>query len=175
MLLPVLGFAQGNGGITNENASAKIEWVGIAPTGDYIARVYNKQNCTTDMTVQWGGTARFREKSIPSGGSDTFWINTPPTPNCFLGAKPRTMCTNTADRGTVELNVCQIMPVKFSNVVGQRINSNSIRLTFTAEEDLNLKQYNIQYSLDGKTFNTVTILFPNGIEGKKTYSLIIKY
>ena len=58
MLLPVLGFAQGNGGITNENASAKIEWVGMAPNGDYIVRVYNKQICTADMTVQWGGTSR---------------------------------------------------------------------------------------------------------------------
>lgn len=174
MLLPVLGFAQGNGGITNENASTKIEWIGIT-NGNYVVKVTNKQSCAVDMNVQWGGTSRFRTKNIAAGSSDTFWIDPPPPARCFLGAKPQTICTGHDDRGTVELNTCAILPVHFTNISGQRVGPHSIKLIFSAEEDGNTDHYNIQYSLDGKTFKTVNVLFPDGVVGGKQYSVIVNY
>ncbi len=76
---------------------------------------------------------------------------------------------------TEEIDVCQILPVKFTGISGQRVGPRSIKLIFSAEEDGNIDHYNIQYSLDGKTFNTVNILFPNGVVGGKQYSVIVNY
>lgn len=174
MLLPVLGFSQGNGGITNENTSTKIEWVG-QNSGKYIVRVTNKQNCAADMRVQWGGNGSFRVKNIAANSSDTFWVSPNSSPNCFLGAKPETACSNSMEMGTVELNVCQALPVTFTSIVGQRVGPRSVKLIFTAEEDSQTKQYNIQYSLNGKTFETIKVLFPNGVVGGKQYSTIVNY
>jgi len=175
MMLPALSYAQGNGGISNENASTKIEWVSHSQNGQYVVRVTNKQNCTAEMRVQWGGTNQFRAKTMSSGASDTFHITPPPTPRCFLGAKPNTSCTNTTEMGTVEINVCNTLPVKFSSITGQRVGPRSVKLVFVAEEDANTSYYNIQYSLNGKTFTTIKVLFPNGVEGNKTYSVIVNY
>ncbi len=174
MMLPALSYAQGNGGISNENASTKIEWVGQS-NNKYVVRVTNKQSCTAEMRVQWGGMSQFRAKTMSSGASDTFHITPPPTPRCFLGAKPNTSCANTTEMGTVELNVCNALPVKFTNIIGQRVGLRSVKLIFSAEEDGNTDHYNIQYSLDGKTFKTVDILFPDGVVGGKQYSIIVKY
>ena len=176
MMLPVLGFAQGNGGITNENASAKIEWIGMSPNGSYVVKVTNKQTCQASMRVQWNGNTQSNSKQIPATLSDTFWMPPNPASGGFLRAKPETVCSSSdGDIGAVELNVNQILPVKFSSIVGQRVGPNSIKLTFVSEEDAATDHYNIQYSLDGKVYKTATVLFPNGIEGKKTYSVIIKY
>jgi hypothetical protein len=176
MMAPMLGFTQGNGGITNENASTKIEWIGHSLNGQYIVKVTNKQNCSVPMRVQWGGTNRFREKIMSSGASDTFHITTPPTPTCFLGAKPTSFCSNTMEMGTVELNVCQVIPVKFSSIAGQRVGPRSVRLIFIVEEITNIKQFNIQYSLDnGKTFKTANIKTPDGIIVGKPESVIVNY
>jgi len=175
MMTPILGFAQGNGGISSENSSTKFEWIGISPNNQYIVKVTNKQSCTAEMRVQWGGTSQFRTKIMGSGLSDTFHITPPPTPRCFLGAKPNTSCSRSSDMGTVEINVCNILPVKFSSITGQRVGPHSVKLVFVIEEISNVKQFNIQYSLDGKTFKTVNVISPDGVTIGKPYSVIVNY
>jgi len=176
MMAPMLGFTQGNGGITNENASTKIEWIGHSLNGQYIVKVTNKQNCSVPMRVQWGGTNRFREKIMSSGASDTFHITTPPTPICFLGAKPASFCNNPMEMGTVELNICQVLPVKFSSIVGYRLDSRNIKVVFTVEDESNVKYYNIMLSFNGRSFKTVNVKFPEeGLKANKQYSILVTY
>jgi hypothetical protein len=172
MILPTLGFSQ-NGGITNESVSTKIEWLGIT-NGQYIVRVTNKQNCEVPIKIQWDNSPQSRQKDIGANLSDTFQINQMPT-GCKLKAKPLSRCTSGGDMGWVEIDVCQILPVKFTNITGQRVGPRSVKLIFSAEEDGNTDHYNIQYSLDGKTFKTVNVLFPNGVVGGKQYSVIVNY
>ena len=166
ILMPMLGFGQGNGGISSENTTTKIEWIGHSPTGQYIVKVTNKQSCEVNMRVQWGGTNQFRQKQIGPNNSDTFHIEALPIPRCFLGAKPETSCLGQTDLGTVELNVCIILPVKFKRVACTRLCLRSIKLEFEVEESSNIRQYNIQVSLNnGISYRTISILIPEG----KTY------
>lgn len=172
MILPSLGFAQ-NGGVSNESVSTKIEWLGVV-NGHYIVRITNKQNCEVPVKVQWENSSQFRQKSIGPISSDTFWVNQMPT-SCKLKAKPLSRCTSGGDLGWVEIDICQILPVKFTSITGQRVGPRSVKLIFTAEEDGNTDHYNIQYSLDGKTFKIVNVLFPDGVVGGKQYSVIVNY
>lgn len=174
LMLPMLGFAQGNGGISNENTSTKIEWVGII-NGSYVVKVTNKQSCQVDMRVQWNGSTQSNSKQISPISSDTFWMPSNPASGGFLRAKPEIVCDSRGDIGVVELNINRILPVKFTSITGQRVGAHSVKLIFTAEEDSNTDHYNIQYSLDGKIFKTVNVIFPNGVVGGKQYSVIVNY
>jgi len=172
MMIPMLGLSQNNG-ISNENTSTKMEWIGIS-NGNYVIKVTNKQNCEVPIKIQWENSTFFRQKDIGANSFDTFWINQMPT-GCRLKAKPLDRCTSGGDLGWVELDICYILPVKFTSITGQRVGPRSVKLIFRAEEDSNIDHYNIQYSLDGKTFKTVNVLFPNGVVGGKQYSVIVNY
>jgi len=174
MMIPMLGFAQGNGGITNENSSTKIEWLNQVGN-QYVVRVTNKQSCPANMRVQWGGSAQFRQKLISSNSSDTFWINPNSNPQCFLGAKPVERCTSVADMGTVELNVCQVLPLKFTVFYVTRLDTYRVKVVFVVEDDTDIKEYRIKVSNDGRNFNTIRLLFPDGLTGSKQYSAIINF
>jgi hypothetical protein len=160
---------QQNGGQSAESNSLKIELNGISPNYQAIIKVTNKQNCTAGVRFDHNSTTR--TKTIASLSSDTFMIN---LPECGVKVKPLTNCGGGIDMGWVELNVCEALPVKFMNIQAKRIDAQTIQLYFESEEDNTIREYRVKLSFDGKTYQTVTVLFPNGIEGKKQYVVTIK-
>jgi len=82
-------FAQ-NGGMSNENAAMKIEYVSQDSTAT-IVKVTNKDTCTSNMMVQW--QQYYRTKNIAGLSSDTFHLNTQTT--CFIRATSMSPCRTT--------------------------------------------------------------------------------
>lgn len=166
-ILNVGSFAQ-NGGMSNENASMKIEYVS-QNSSTTIVKVTNKDSCTSNITVQW--QQYFRSKSIPGFSSDTFELNTQTT--CFIRATSISPCRTTY-LGQVELNYCQIVPIKFEYLYVKQLDKHTALVEFKALSTDGEDRFNIQMSKDGRTFTTVAVILPDAIETNKIYKVIVK-
>ena len=160
--------AQQNGGQSAESSALKIETNGVSSNYQAIIKVTNKQNCSAGVRFDHNGTTR--TKSILPLSFDTFMIN---LPECIVKVKPLTNCGG-IDMGWVELDICGALPVKFMNVQANRIDAQTVQLYFESEEDNTIREYHVKLSTDGKTYQTVKVLFPSGIQGKKRYIVTIK-
>lgn len=168
ILFTVSCQGQQNGGQSAESSALKVELSGISSNYQAIIKVTNKQNCSAGVRFDHNSTTR--TKSILPLSSDTFMIN---LPECLVKVKPLTNCGG-IDMGWVELDVCGALPVKLMNVQATRIDAQTVQLYFESEEDNNIREYQVKLSTDGKTYQTVKVLFPNGIQGKKRYIITIK-
>ena len=160
-------FAQ-NGGMSNENAAMKIEYVSQDSTAT-IVKVTNKDTCTSNMMVQW--QQYYRTKNIAGLSSDTFHLNTQTT--CFIRATSMSPCRTTY-LGQVELNYCQVLPIKFEYLRVKQIDRNTALVEFKDLSTDGEDRFNIQMSKDARSFKTVEVVLPDAIETNKIYKVIVK-
>jgi len=157
-----------NGGISNENASLKLEYAGMA-NGMIVVKVTNKDTCETNARVQWA--QNYRNKNIPALSSDTFHLQT--MNNCFIMASSTSLCRN-HNTGRVEINYCQILPITFEYLYVRQISDRIVNIKFKVSEADGTDRFNIQVSKDGKNFKTISVILPDVIETNKIYNLNVK-
>ena len=64
----------------------------------------------------------------------------------------------------------------FKSVTAKRTGLREIMVEFISAEDMQLKEYQIQVSLNGKDFKNVKVVFPDGnIIGERKYSVKVAY
>lgn len=160
-----------NGGISNENASLKIEYNGMTASGQTIVKVTNKDTCTSNVRMQWGRF--FRAKDVGALGVDTFILETQ-IRDCFIRATSVSPC-RTTHSGQVEINYCQALPVKFEYVTARRIDVSTIEVEFKFSEVTGTQShFNINLSTDGKNFRTVSVILPTAAKPNNIYNVKIK-
>lgn len=170
-LLSLFGFSQ-NGGQINENNVLKINYISyINGTHSYVLK--NKLNC--QVLTKLDKNNNFTEHmlqpleelniSIPGNLSVNFKAKK------IQGAE----CITAPDAGWVELPSPIVLPATFGQIIATKVNPALIRLTFESQEDMNLYNYNILVSRDGKTFKKIHVLFPNGVKGNQKYIILVKF
>jgi hypothetical protein len=174
VLSSLLGICQ-NGGLASENSLVKMEFIGYS-NGANIIKITNKQTCDVTVEYKVGHSGPTKEVSI--SGSGNWYLNVPAAINQEVVVKSRakTFCGTNTDAGWTELTVVgnPVLPIVFGPITAMKVSPNLIKLTFEAEEDFDLKYYNILVSPDGKTWKKAQVLFPNGITGRKKYSILVK-
>jgi len=162
-----LSVSAQNGGQANENNSLKIEFVGQTSAGSFVIKATNKQPCDAEIRVLQGPDVRF--KTIGALASDTFVL---PISACDVTAKTTTNC-GVADFGQVELSVCNILPLRFDRMSVQKIDPNTVRVSFRILELADHKLY-IQLSKDGIHFQRVGVEVPASAKVGDTYIVNVK-
>lgn len=170
LFLSLSCFSQ-NLGILNENNVLKISYVSYI-NGVHTYLLKSKVNC--GMRVKLDKNNSFVEHDMLP--LEELQVIIPGNNSVNFKAKKTNggECTNAPDAGWVEMPSPIALPVKMTNVIVTKVNPGLIKLSFRSEEDINISSYNILTSQDGKTFKRAQILFPNGITGTKTYSVLIK-
>lgn len=166
----VFGFSQ-NLGIVNENNVLKISYVSYI-NGVHTYLLKSKVNC--GMRVKLDKNNNFIEHDMAPLEEMTVLVTGVTSVNFKAKKEQGGECITAPDAGWVEHPSPVVLPVKMTNVIITKINPSLIKLSFRSEEDINISSYNILMSQDGKTFKKAQILFPNGITGTKTYSVLIK-
>lgn len=168
MLCPFLIFAQ-NGGQFLENAALKLQYAGNT-NGTYYVKITNKQDCNASVRVVVG-TA---DQSITIAKGGFYLYPVPPTvPYLKLKAKPLTDC-GCGDMGWVEISLIA-MPVTFTKISFRwdKDDKDKGYIHLETEQMVNVRQFNIRFSLDEKTFYTMAIIWPD--PSKKIYEYPISY
>jgi hypothetical protein len=167
----MIAYSQ-NGGQLNENNVLKIEYHGYI-NGSYAFTLKNKANCQTVVKVDKNGVVS--NYTLSALQTVTFLIIGSPTEIIKFRAKRESgaNCIQNPNNGWVEQRCLTVVPVKFLKISATAINANRIKLQFESEEDLDLSHYNIKLSYDAINYKQVMLLFPNGIVGKKQYTLYI--
>lgn len=151
-----------NGGQFPENSSVKLEFAGYGKT-----RVYNKQSCESSIRITYGGT----NWDITVPGNSSQLVNTPIPGK--ITAKALTNCGST-DFGLVELTItAQLLPVKFVSFKAVPKGQNRVLIQFEVAEATNVQQFNVELSIDGINWQTVTIIWPDDLQPNRTYSTIV--
>lgn len=163
ILIFSLSVSGQNGGQSPENNSVKLEYAGFQQV-----RVTNKQECTAVIRVDYSGTVFTR--TIP--GNSSILVATPQVG--LFKAKTTTNC-GVADFGFVELSLTsQLLPVRFvkfsANPQGY---GNKVLISFEIAEATDVKQFNVQLSRDGSTWQTFTIIWPDNLQINKTYNMML--
>lgn len=172
-LLSIVGLSQ-NGGQNSENNVLKITYIGWS-NGEHKVNLQNKLNCEVTATYNFDGvTANI---TLPALSTVTLTKEAPQSSVLNAKAKRRSgaACISSPDNGWVEIFTLLSLPVKFKSVKGKRIDSNTIEVTFEAEEDSDLNYYVIKVSNDGIHYRSVGVIFPEGVVASKTYSIKVKF
>lgn len=174
LLVPVFSLGQ-NGGQANENTVIKIDYLGYT-NGNHVFKVTNKQNCAVKTQYTVVGSSTITDTIVQSLGTYNIIIPSPLAQIKVTKARALEFCpTNAPDRGWVERDNRQtILPIKFKSITAHRMDINTIRVMFESDEDNTIKYYNIRISFDGRIWKTYTIVFPNGVQGNKTYQVDLK-
>lgn len=171
LLFNIVAYSQ-NGGQSNENNVLKVEYHGYT-NGSYAFTLKNKANCQTVVKVDKNGVVS--NYTLTALQTVTFLIIGSPTDRVTFRAKRESgaNCIQNPNNGWVEQECLVVAPIKFLNISATNVSATRIKLQFESEEDLTLSHYNIKLSYDATNYKQVTILFPNGITGKKTYVIYI--
>lgn len=157
-----------NGGQGSESSSTRLEYIGVTPSGNHMVRITNKQDCPVSFTVKDGSNVT--NLSIPGLSSDTVFL---PQNVCLVKVKPTTRCTQGGDLGQVELNVCNVLPLKFETLSAKRISRNEVQIRFKIV-DLDDHKLYIQTSKDGVNFRRVGVEVPKTAKVGDIYIVNIK-
>lgn len=161
-----------NGGQSNENPACKLEWVGFT-NNQYVVKLTNKQTCDDTMMVIYA--SRFIPKFIPAGASDTIHLLQPQNGNiCKVFAKAGLGC-RVVDYGTVELNVCQTVPLKLTYFQVKKLNNHQAEVTFEVSEVSGVNHVNFQISNNGKDFKTIDFIISDNITPNTRITKKINY
>lgn len=167
LLLPLRMVSQ-NGGQFSETPSLKIEFSGQLPNMENIITVTNKVNCQADITLMYNGN---RTKTVPSLAQDTFHVTL--FQSCALKARTNPDC-QTPNYGVVELNLCQILPLKLTYLEVRKVNQSEIEVIFEVSEISKISHLNFQISQDGLNFKTIDIMLGKDVTPNKRITKKIK-
>ena len=163
LLITILSFliVLGSFGQTtnsDENPDIKIEWTAQLPDNTNIITVTNKQSCPADITVMYNWD---RVKTIDPFCSDTFHIVL--YQSCVLRAKSNPVCTGTV-YGTVSINLCSILPIKFTFFDVKKLSETEIQVEFELAETTSINIIGIQVSTNSKDFRNVDLVLGENIK-----------
>lgn len=173
-LISFAGLSQ-NGGQNSENNVLKITYTGWS-NGEHIVTLQNKVNCSIVATYNFDGVTV--DVTIPALSSVVLTKAAPQssTLNAKARRKSGANCISSPDNGWVEITTTGVvLPIRFISFAARRLSSGAIQITFTCEEDNTIDRYKVKVSLDAETWKEVLLIFPNGIQGLKTYTATIKY
>ena len=171
MLFNTIAYSQ-NGGQLNENNVLKVEYHGYT-NGSYAFTLKNKANCEIVVKVDKNGVVS--NYTLVASQTVTFLIIGSPSESIRFRAKRESgaNCIQNPNNGWVEQRCLIVTPVRFLKISATNVSATRIKLQFESEEDLDLSHYNIKLSYDAINYKQVTILFPDGVVGKKQYTLYI--
>lgn len=178
LALSTLFCSAQNGGLVNENSVIKIDYVNYNfQTSNFVFLITNKQNCSVTAQYKIVHTNQIVDITLSGNGTYTVYVPGVITEDEHVKAKATSFCPGVVvNSGWVETDNQggTILPIKFKSISTQRINADSIRITFESEEDNTIEYYVAKISFDGKIWKEVAIVMPNGIVGNKTYSVTVK-
>lgn len=160
-----------NGGQLNENPSVKMEYVSVI-NGVTTLKITNKQNGVVEIQTKAGNEERV--KSYNALSADTIKFVGLTGTNVKIQSKALTNL-GTTDYGNVELFLnINSLPVKFVSFKSVLTPDGDAQITFEIAEAVNVKQFNVKMSKDGKTWQTVAIIFPDELQPNRIYSTKVK-
>lgn len=156
-----------------ENELFRVEAMGWSGP-NYLIKVTNKANCETTFRISFAGGTKDTMLSANVTSMIVLPNMTPSGTNIKIKRQSGAVCLNGIGNDWTQISVLQIaLPIKFKSISVRRISSKSVRLDFESEEDNTIEKYHIKVSTDGKLWKDVMIVFPNGIQGSKKYSVTI--
>lgn len=175
LLTTVSNFAYSqNGGQSSQNNVIRLVYLGWS-NGFHSIRVINKLNCSTD--IRFNGNGAISLFTLAALDSTIRFV--PGIQGMPIEVKAKRVgggnCAAQIDNGWVELEIENgyTVPIRFKSFSGKRIDSQKIQLFFEVEEDASIYHYSVKVSFDGKIFQEVQLVFPNGIQGNKKYSVTL--
>lgn len=152
-------FAQ-NGGQYAENNVAKVEQIGNT------FKITNKQNCTANYRVEYGTSLDSNVSIAPNAAI----ILSPAIIAAKFKVKALDACISQPDMGWIELTALTTLPVKFVSVKSRQLDDGSIQVDFQIAELTNVSHFNIKLSVDGRSWKTVAVVFPDNVQPNRIYS-----
>lgn len=160
-LIPFISMAQsGNGGQSAENNFGKLEYVGYS-NGEYVLGLTNKQSCTVNIKLEWLG----HDSVISFAPNLPTIIRLPGAAvgNTKIKSKPLDRCSaGSSDMGFLEIWSPVTLPIKFNYFQGTRISDTKMKLQFDVEDTDNEGKFTVQVSFNGKDWEDVAVILPNG-------------
>lgn len=157
----------------SENNILKLTYISWQ-AGVHTFELKNKSECKVYVRLEVNG----KNSDISINGNSTYTIKETAPINTIVTVRAKRTSGGTCVRGVssswIELQSPLPLPIKFLSISAKRQDSGDILLTFETEEDNSIHQYNVNISEDGRNFKTYSIVMPNGIVGKKKYTVIIK-
>lgn len=153
-----------NGGQYPENDNIKFQYVGKVGA-DYFTNIVNKKSC--ELTVKTEYNHAFTEVTVPANGSYAFNMGTNVMP---LKAKTVQVNCGSPDNGWIEFKLIAT-PLTFKSIYFQRdiYDKNKGVLIFETADMVNVKQFTIRASLDGKVKVSIGIVFPDILQPNNIY------
>lgn len=172
LLTTVCAVNAQNGGQNFENPSVKMEFVSVV-SGVTTLKITNKQACTADIQTKIGGVVRV--KSYLPSSADTIKFSGLTGTNVKIQSRTLTNCGG-ADFGQTELTLnIDLLPVKFISFdVKYLEDTDEALVIFEVAEVINVKQFNVRMTLDGISYQVVTIIFPDTIQPNRVYTTKVK-
>lgn len=160
-LIPFYSMAQtGNGGQSAENNFGKLEYVGYS-NGEYVLTATNKQSCTVNIKLEW-----LNHDSVISFAPNLPTIIRLPgaaVGNTKIKSKPLDRCeSGSSDMGYLEIWSPVSLPITFNYFRGTTISPTKMKLEFDVSDTDNDGKFTIQVSFDGKKWEDLVVLLPNG-------------
>lgn len=174
ILILNLGMSQN---VQNEQQDLYLE---ITLIGPKTIEINNHQNCAADIEIKAEGITAIS----PNNKNSLKYVTVPPGKSIltYEGAPSRiemkslTVCTWKGEMPIWVVIPREIiaLPVKFKSISAQRVDGGMVKITYSVENQINIKQYNVQVSVDGKNWITKTIVFPNNMLSNTNYSVTFK-
>lgn len=142
----------------SENTFARLAYTGYSGT-HYVLDVTNKQACGVDFYLTWLGndTTLF----IAANATRTVQLPGPAVGNSPIATTPLNRCNGSGGVTSIEITTPSALPVTFVSVSAPRISDNQFMITWQVANPVDVKLYNIQHSLDGLHWETITVFFPD--------------
>lgn len=157
-----------------ENNALKVESIGWVGTNSYRIKVTNKANCSTSIRINYNtGT---KDTTLSNLVSTYFNLNNVLQSATYIRVKRTSgaTCISSCSEDYVYVGFNNvILPVQFKSIISKRIDDDHVMIIFEAEEDNTIQNYRIKISSDGIDFKDATIIFPNGIQGNKKYTITL--
>lgn len=157
-----------NNGQSPESKSMKIEFLGVTSDRKATIRLHNYQTVDVNILVEGNTTSTHAVKAT---SNTIIYVDIPSSG--IVRAKPLNSGAG-VDNGWVELRISlSVLPLKFVSFKTEALVNKKVKVTFEVAELVNVKQFNVQLSLDGSTWNNVALMFPDELQPNRVYSIIV--
>ena len=178
VMMFILTISFGYSQYVKENNVLKFESIGWSGS-NYIVRVTNKASCSTTVRITFSSvTNGTKDTTLDANSTALVPLQNMIQTSTDIKAKRNTgaVCITGASNEWLEIKVLQVvLPIKFKSISVRKLTNSSAQLEFESEEDNTIQKYIVKISPDGKVWKDVVILFPNGVQGLKKYSVIVNF
>jgi len=78
------------------------------------------------------------------------------------------------DNEVITYNINKTLAITFGGISAEKVDENTVKVSFNVLSVTGKNVYNIQLSTDGKNFKTYAVVFPEGTQPNQTYTTTIK-